>query len=87
MASSPHVSYDTAPEEISLAVIGAVSNAENTDPENLNQSLYDAIDPDALNNLFAGEENNPTKCTFQYHGYTVTIEGDSKITLDPIDKS
>ena len=49
--------------------------------------LYDVIDPDALEKLFAptqaGTERHGT-VTFQYCGYQVTVNSDRTVDLDPI---
>ncbi|WP_139136143.1 HalOD1 output domain-containing protein [Haladaptatus sp. W1] len=49
--------------------------------------LYDVIDPDALDRLFAptqtGTERHGT-VTFYYCDYQVTVNGDRTVDLDPI---
>lgn len=49
--------------------------------------LFDVIDPDALDKLFAptqaGSERHG-KMTFQYCGYHVTVSGDRAVSLDPV---
>ncbi|WP_435158459.1 HalOD1 output domain-containing protein [Haladaptatus sp. DFWS20] len=52
--------------------------------------LYDVVDPDALERLFAptqaGTERHGT-VTFQYCGYQVTINSNRTVDLNPIDAS
>jgi hypothetical protein len=66
---------DRLPSE---AVVNAVADVENADEMDL-PPLYGAIDTDALDAIFAG--NAPTSVTFEYHGYTVTVEDDDIVSI------
>ncbi|WP_423747291.1 HalOD1 output domain-containing protein (plasmid) [Haladaptatus sp. SPP-AMP-3] len=49
--------------------------------------LYDVIDPDALDRLFAPTQAGTRRhgtVTFQYCGYQVTVNSDRTVDLDPI---
>ncbi|MUV86722.1 hypothetical protein GJ631_09115 [Natronomonas sp. CBA1123] len=59
---------DRLPSE---AVVNAVADVEDSDATDL-PPLYGAIDTDALDAIFAG--NAAASVTFEYHGYTVTVE-------------
>ena len=73
---------DTDRVDLSRAVIEAVSDAEATDPANLDYPLYDVIDPSALNALFHGSNGDSGTVEFPYHGYLVTVTSDGEVTLD-----
>lgn len=64
---------------VSEAVVKAVADAENVEPIEL-QPLYDVIDPDALDSLFRPHAARG-RITFQYHGYTVEVDGNSTVSL------
>ncbi|WP_083252679.1 HalOD1 output domain-containing protein [Haladaptatus sp. W1] len=71
---------------ISFLILEAVTAREEINPGDC-PPLYDVIDPDALDNLFAttqaGNERHG-KVTFQYCGYHITVSGDRTISLDPV---
>ena len=62
---------------ISLDIVNCVAEKEHTDPLEL-PPLYDAVDPDALDDLVeSGRQNGTTqsgRIEFQYNGYTVIVE-------------
>lgn len=64
-------------------VIDAVSTAENIDPCRL-PPLYEAIDPNALNALFAGRERTNGTVVFHYNGYRITVTSDDTVTMEEI---
>ena len=65
---------------ISLQIVDFVAKREHTDPLEL-PPLYDAVDPDALDDLFESGHQNGTaqsgRIEFQYNGYTVIVEFDN----------
>lgn len=63
---------------LSDAVISAVAEREGVEKIALNQSLYDTVDPDALDMLF---RNNYGQVTFEYCGYHVTVDAERNVTL------
>lgn len=69
---------------VSNEVIKKVAEAEDLDPLELTSPLYDVIDPDALDLVFA---TTPTAgrmegtVTFSYHGYDVTVRGDGDVSV------
>ncbi|QLG29548.1 hypothetical protein HUG10_16440 [Halorarum halophilum] len=70
--------------KVSNAVVERVAKAENVDPRELNVSLYEVIDPDALDALFAPTCNGPRpvgKITFEFCGHTVVVTGDRTVSL------
>ncbi|SFR59804.1 HalOD1 output domain-containing protein [Halogeometricum limi] len=70
------VDADTA---TSTAIVDAVSAASGISPLEL-PPLYDAIDPDAVDALFAGRGANGT-LQFRYADYVVTLTGNDQIEL------
>ncbi|RQG90893.1 hypothetical protein EA473_19810 [Natrarchaeobius chitinivorans] len=61
------------------AVVSAVAKVEDTDPVDL-PPLYNAIDSEALNNLFTSRsESTVEQLTFQYAGYTIVVSGSGEV--------
>ena len=62
---------------ISLDIVNCVAEKEHTDPLEL-PPLYDAVDPDALDDLVeSGRQNGTTqsgRIEFHYNGYMVIVE-------------
>lgn len=69
------------------AVVSAVAEAEGVEPDALDESLGDVVDPDALRSLFATTPGGTTRdgtLTFTFCGYTVTVDGTGSVTVtDP----
>ena len=63
---------------LSRAVIGAVAEAEGVDELDLEPPLFEAVNPDALNNLF---HNATGRVQFNYLGYTVDVDQDGTVDL------
>jgi hypothetical protein len=63
-------------------VVHEVAEQEGVPPEALDQPLYDAIDPDALDSLFRGETG---QISFEYHGYDVTVAHSGTVSLESTD--
>lgn len=63
---------------VSRAVIGAVAEAEGVDEIDLHPPLFEAVDPDALDNLF---HNTTGRVQFDYLGYTVAVDQDGAVDL------
>jgi len=69
------------------AVLQAVAQAHGLDPIELDEPLYEAIDPDALDHLV--ESSDEVTVTFRYCGCVVTV-CDSvvvKAEIDPEERS
>ena len=83
---SGHIRYpfDRSDTHATDAVLRAVATASNTDPEAL-PTLYDVVETDALSALFDtsawGPSDPSVVVTFEYAGYTVTVEGDGVVTV------
>jgi len=68
-----------------LSVLETVAAAERVDPIDL-PPLSDAVDPEALNELFrppTGDRAAVT-VTFEYCGYEITVDGPAAVTVEPV---
>lgn len=69
------------------AVVSAVAEADDSDPVDL-PPLYDAINPDALNELFTSRsEPGVDQVTFRYVGYDVVVHGNGDVRVTPTQES
>ena len=72
-------------DSLAETVLTAVAEREDTSPTTLDP-LYDVIDPDALNGLFAPTETGtpraPGRVVFSYCGYEVTVSSDGSVRVD-----
>lgn len=70
----------TCSRSLAEKVVTAVADAANTSPNEL-PPLYEVIEPDALNRLFAptytGNSRSEGRITFLYAGYRVVINSSS----------
>lgn len=62
-------------------ILETVAEAEGVQPTQLTVPLFKSVDPDALEALFANQNNTTGRVTFDYHGYTVTVRSDGTIDL------
>ncbi|USZ70914.1 HalOD1 output domain-containing protein [Natronosalvus halobius] len=66
-------------------VVELVADREGTDPMELQPPLYDVIDPEALNALFAptsrGQSRESGQVSFRYLGYDVTVRADGDVSI------
>ncbi|WP_226480484.1 HalOD1 output domain-containing protein [Natrinema amylolyticum] len=71
-------------ESPSVATVRAVSSIRECDPKALTP-LYEAIDPDALNDLCEsrGDESDGVDCTieFVFSDYHITVDSDECLTI------
>lgn len=83
-----------AGEEVSEAVIMAVAATTGADPMTRDpgelrelDDLYDVLDPDALDTLFRGPEDEAgpeeLRLVFRYGGCEVTVDGVDRVIVDP----
>jgi hypothetical protein len=63
-------------------VIEAVAAQMDVQSTELPEKLYDVLNPESLDSLFAS--GNPTEgtVTFNYCGYSVTVTADGDVTLE-----
>ena len=70
------------------SVVEAVAEAEEVRPEEIDP-LYEVVDPDALEELFAPTSTAGRmegKVVFTYSGYEVTVCGDGYVSVEPGDE-
>ncbi|WP_415380458.1 HalOD1 output domain-containing protein [Halosimplex sp. TS25] len=70
---------ETNNQSVSEAVIEAVAAAEGVRPTEL-APLYDVVDPDALETVFAGK-SSLGKVVFNYNSYEVTVDADGHVAI------
>lgn len=76
------------PDSVSEAVVRAVADAEGIEPTALTDTLYDTVDPEALDRLFsesASGESAAKQVTFPYSGYEVTVSGEGAVSVASLD--
>lgn len=78
---SRHYRDSTAPRTTSEAVLSAVAEREAVREWELEPPLYEAIDPEALDAI---TQRSGGTVVFEYCGYTVTADGNSRVELSPI---
>lgn len=82
------MSVETRSDPLSTSerVLREVASEEGVDPIDLATPLYDVIDPDALDTLFAadtsGDEQGSIQVEFNYHGYEIVVS-DGTVRLTP----
>lgn len=75
--------------DVSRTVVEAVAEAKGIDPLELTPPLYEVIDPDALDQVFAASQTNGRmngQVTFSYNEYEVTVCGDGYISVKERDE-
>ena len=83
--TDPDRSPNSLDESPSWAVVEALAAAEGVAPHTLEPILYDAVDPDALDALFAprpdGTERGTGQASFVVGGYAATVDTTGTVTL------
>lgn len=67
------------------AVVETVAAVEGVDPLELQPPLFEAIDPEALDTLITSA-NPDTTVQFVYHEYTITVDSDCNVELEPVSR-
>lgn len=79
--------WDGDPESTPVhAIVTAVADATDTDPQDL-PPLYDVVDPDALNSLFARPATTVRRVRLEYAGHEVVVRGSGEVHVHPVDDS
>lgn len=63
------------------AVVDAVAEREGVDATDL-PPLYDSIEPDVLETVTQSNGESGQTVTFEYYGYTITLDADGTIVID-----
>ncbi|WP_247003989.1 HalOD1 output domain-containing protein [Halosolutus gelatinilyticus] len=80
---------------LSYKVIAAIAEREGIDPIDLEppeyDALYDAVNPEALDSLFAPRENGASRSTgrveFPFCGYHVAVTDSGEVELAELERS
>lgn len=75
----------TDADHVSVAIVEAVAAAEGVDPVELTPPLYEVVDTDALDRLFAPNSQRALadgRSNFSYKGYTITVEAGGTVTIE-----
>ena len=79
---------DRATEEsLSHTVIENVAGHKGTEALMLDPPLYEVLDPDSLDALFAGRDDpsHDVQISFEYCGCTVTVSSDGHVLVEDIE--
>lgn len=71
-------------ESVSGRVLAAIAAEEDTSAPALDRTLYDVVDPDALDAL-VHDSGFQGDVEFTYNGYQVTVHGDGRIDVTAVD--
>lgn len=81
---------DAGGPTLSTAVVKAIAEREGIDPLDMDPPLYDVIDPDALNALFAQPADvgdaRLEGVVFEYNGYEVEVTSDGDVHIEEYDE-
>lgn len=86
---SQTVSPTTSEADTSERVIDAVADATDSDPTEVGP-LYHAVDPDALDRLFAPTHGGASRAghvQFTFGGCEVVVHGDGEIEVERLDEA
>lgn len=71
--------YESQPPAV--AIVSAIAAIEDTPPTELDFSLYDSIDPEALNKLVGDSGNTNMMIEFTIDGYEIQIQQNGTLTV------
>lgn len=78
--------HDMSSGQLSLTVILALAEVDDTDPTDLVDNLSRYVDPDALDRLFrtrpGGDQRGPGRVEFEMAGYRVQVHSDGEIVIN-----
>lgn len=72
VSNDTEIEFDADASPPSEAVVDAVASVESTSPVALDERLYDAVDPEALDALFAGPQTVES-VSFAYCGHDLVV--------------
>ncbi|WP_240452082.1 HalOD1 output domain-containing protein [Halostella salina] len=74
----------TANEQLSTTIVLAVAEALDADPVDLSPALFDVVDPDALDSLFASA-SDPSDVAVQFSewGCSITVFDGGRVHVTP----
>ncbi len=72
--------------DLSVAVIESLAEAKGITPVDIEQPLYDVVDPDALDRLFTdGESPVSGRVVFDFEAHEITVHSDGDILVRRVD--
>ncbi|MEY7849998.1 HalOD1 output domain-containing protein [Natrarchaeobius sp. A-rgal3] len=75
------------PATLSTTIVHALADCIGVDPTDSRISLYDSVDPDALDALFRPRHDGTPRVgatlSFVVHDHYVTVHGNGEILIDP----
>ena len=77
----PH-GWDSSDRPPSIAVIEAVAAIRGLEPLDLDITLYDFVDPDALDRLFLEQKGGDLEVELHLDGFLVTIRSDGHLSIE-----
>lgn len=66
----------------SIALLETISTIEGTDPTDLDFTLFDIVDPGALDQLLLDQKQGYVEVDLQVNGHLVTIRGDGSLRVE-----
>lgn len=89
--SEKHARDSVSETSLSERIVVEIANRENTSPTELDSRLYDAIDPEALEDLFSsfssGTLRTNGRIVFSFCDYEVTVFSDDEIEVRSVDEA
>ena len=74
-------------QPLSTEIVVKVAEQEGVDPCELDQPLYNVVNPDSLEALFAPTSNAAVRADgyleFTYYGYDITVKSDGHVDVSP----
>lgn len=68
-------------DALTPTIIESVADTTNVSPRELSTPLYNVVDPEALERVFAGE-SAVGEVVFNYHGCEVTVSSDGTVSVE-----
>lgn len=68
---------------VSERIVYAIADRKEVSPLDVSPPLFDAVDPDALDRLYANGRTG-TAVTFEYSGYRVRLDEAGRVELTPL---
>lgn len=76
MVESPDVYEPAAEETVTETVVRALADSKDLDPAGMDERLYDAVDPDALDRLFdSTADATGCRVAFEFADRRVVVDG------------
>lgn len=83
---TPDEGNPTVHNRLSIRVINAIAEHEETTPTEITPVLYDIVDPDALDSLFSTTYHGDTRADghveFRYGPHEVTAYSDGRVEIE-----